>query len=84
MNFGATDTGDDSVASTTVSASWVNGTTSFITCAVVPGSDHADEDPWVEDIRAYVQNIVNATSFDVVLHAPSGSFGNYLVNYTSN
>ena len=83
VNFGATDTGDDSVASTTVTATWANGTTSNITCAVVPGSDHADEDPWVENVSAYVQNFVNGTSFDIVIHAPTGAVGNYLVNYIS-
>lgn len=81
IDFGPSST-EDSYAKTTVLNSNVL-TTSIIT--VTPaGTSTATHDPddyqW-DNISAYVTNIQNGVSFDIIGVAPNGSFGTYNINY---
>ena len=67
-------------ASVTIAATWVTASTIF-NCTVMGGtSQHDLEDPMVEGIVAYVTTVTPGTSFVVEAYAPSGSWGQYLIN----
>ena|SRR5271165_3271849 len=81
VNFGALP-GNYFTAKTTVSATWV-AAGSIITLAVaaVQTADHTPDEVIAEGVVAYVTNLVVGVSFDIVLNAPKGTYGAYLVNY---
>ena len=86
LNFGSADNGGSDVmtAKTTVSATWLTAS-SFPTASLCTGLDHTDaDDILVEELTAYVANLVIGTSFDIIVTAPNGSSGQYAVNYFSN
>jgi hypothetical protein len=91
VNFGFSGNGDeDTTASATISASWVATTTQFQCTAMTNSSlqtvggtpDHptTDEDAAVEQITAYVTNVIANTSLEVIASAPNGTWGQYYIN----
>lgn len=84
VDFGPITT-EDSIARvtiTTVSAL----TTSIIQVspAGVATTDHDPDDYQWDNISAYVSNIINGVSFDIIGVAPNGSWGQYKFNYLIN
>jgi hypothetical protein len=60
--------------------SWVAADT-FITCKVLglTSDDHDAEDAILEGVRFEINNIVAATGFDLIGHAPEGTYGKYKI-----
>ena len=72
--------GESNFARASVSAAWVESG-SVILCAVASGSaDHDPEDGALEGITATACNLVEGSGFDVIAHAPGGSWGRYNIN----
>ncbi len=59
---------------------WVTAN-SFITCEVmgITTTDHTPEDAIVEGVKFDIYNIVAGTGFDIIGHAPEGTYGKYTV-----
>jgi hypothetical protein len=75
VDFG---TSDDMVTST-ISAAWVTST-SIISMVITPHlTDHDLEDVLLEQLVCTYGNIVNGTSFDIFVHAPSDTWGRYII-----
>jgi hypothetical protein len=80
VDFGHATGGESQFARTSVSAAWV-ASGSVILCAVASGSvDHDLEDGALESITATACNLVEGSGFDVIAHAPGGSWGRYNIN----
>ena len=81
VDFGPITT-EDSIATVTVSTASVT-TTSIIQVspAGVATADHDPDDYQWDNISAYVSNIINGISFDIIGVAPNGSWGDYKFNY---
>jgi len=80
VDFGHAISGEGNFARTSVSAAWVESG-SVILCAVASGSaDHDPEDGALEGITATACNLVEGSGFDVIAHAPGGSWGRYNIN----
>jgi hypothetical protein len=60
--------------------SWVAADT-FITCKILglTSDDHDAEDAILEGVRFEINNIVPATGFDLIGHAPDGTYGKYKI-----
>jgi len=65
---------------TVTGQSWV-AANSFITCKVLglTSADHTPEDAILEGVQFEINNIVAGTGFDIVGHAPEGTYGKYTV-----
>lgn len=70
--------GEGDTASLTVSAPWV-ASESRIICLPSPAAsaDHSTDESLVEDIHFSAVNLVPGVSFDVVAHAPNGTWGRH-------
>lgn len=80
VDFGHATGGESNFARASVSAAWVESG-SVILCAVASGSaDHDPEDGALEGITATACNLVEGSGFDVIAHAPGGSWGRYNIN----
>ena len=79
VDFGILNPTEDTTARVTISAPWVTAG-SVLACSVVEGQDHTDDEIASEQIITIVGNIQSGISFDVVLSAPNGSSGKFLVN----
>lgn len=80
VDFGHASGGESNFARASVSAAWV-ASGSVILCAVASGSaDHDPEDGALEGITATACNLVEGAGFDVIAHAPGGSWGRYNIN----
>jgi hypothetical protein len=80
VDFGHATGGESNFARASVSAAWV-ASESVILCAVASGSaDHDPEDGTLEGITATACNLVEGSGFDVIAHAPGGSWGRYNIN----
>jgi hypothetical protein len=80
VDFGHASGGESNFAHASVSAVWV-ASGSVILCAVASGSaDHDPEDGALEGITATACNLVEGSGFDVIAHAPGGSWGRYNIN----
>ena len=68
------------VTKTVTGQSWVT-TDSYIICKVLGGItvDHDAEDAIIEGVRFEINNIVNGVGFDLIGHAPEGTYGKYSV-----
>jgi hypothetical protein len=64
----------------TVSASWISGTIALSACILPNTLDHDPEDVVLENIKVTFGNIVNATSFDIFIHAPETTWGRYKIH----
>jgi hypothetical protein len=60
--------------------SWV-GADTFITCKVLglTTADHDAEDAILEGVRFEINNIVAGSGFDIIGHAPDGTYGKYKI-----
>jgi hypothetical protein len=60
--------------------SWVAADT-FINCKVLglTTADHDPEDAILEGVRFEINNIVPGTGFDIIGHAPEGTYGKYKI-----
>lgn len=73
---------ESGLASVTVNDSSVGASSKFL-CTVQGGTaDHDTDDSAVENITAYVTNIVAGVSYDVIASAPRETWGRYYVNVT--
>jgi hypothetical protein len=82
-DFGSSDNGgaDAMSVTVTVAAAWVTST-SYPIVEIGPGGDHTDADDLTsEEVYALVTNIQIATSFDIEVFAPNGTWGQWLVNW---
>lgn len=75
VDFGTTPS-DLVVAS--VSASWVSAS-SALQCDIAAGTGHDPEDVLLEQLRAIAVSIVAGVGFDVFVHAPYSTHGQYTV-----
>lgn len=72
---------EESYALKTVTGlSWVT-TDTFITCKVLGNTtaDHDVEDAILEGVRFEINNIVAGVGFDIIGHAPEGTYGKYKI-----
>lgn len=78
LDFGFALANEGDLATTTVTAAWVSGT-SRIVCVPSPSAsaDHSTDETIAEDIHFSAVNIVNGTSFDVQAYAPQGTWGRH-------
>lgn len=83
IDFGPSGADEDTTASVTVSATWVQAN-SIIVCQAsgIATSDHDPEDAVVENTGFRALNIVPSVSFDIEGYAPNGTWGQYQVNYS--
>jgi hypothetical protein len=80
VDFGHATGGESNFARASVSAAWV-ASGSVILCTVASGSaDHDPEDGALEGITTTACNLVEGSGFDVIAHAPGGSWGRYNIN----
>lgn len=78
VDFGDGLSGGTNVASVTVAASWANSTLAFSCDPLATATtDHDPEDYAVEQITAYVANIVDGVGFDVIASANYATWGKY-------
>lgn len=81
VDFGFPNGLEGDVARATVAVPWVTAKTMFTCTLVINGTaDHPDEEVAVENITAYVGNIIPNVSFDVIASAPHNTWGKYLIN----
>ena len=68
------------VTKTVTGQSWV-AADSYIICKVLglTTSDHTPEDAILEGVQFEINNIVAGTGFDIIGHAPEGTYGKYTV-----
>jgi hypothetical protein len=68
------------VVKTVTGQSWV-AADSYITCKVLglTTADHTPEDAILEGVQFEINNIVVGTGFDIIGHAPEGTYGKYTV-----
>lgn len=68
------------VVTTVTGLSWVTAQ-SFITCKCLglTNDDHEPEDAILEGVRFEVENLVPGTGFDIIGHAPEGTYGKYKI-----
>jgi len=54
---------------------------SFISCKIMglTSADHTAEDAILEGVQFEINNIVPGTGFDIIGHAPEGTYGKYTV-----
>ena len=72
------------MVSTITGLTWV-AADSFITCKVLglTTENHDPEDAILEGVRFEINNIVAGTGFDIIGHAPEGTYGKYKVKCIS-
>jgi hypothetical protein len=68
------------VTKTVTGQTWV-AADSYITCNVlgITTADHTAEDAILEGVKFNINNIVAGTGFDIIGHAPEGTYGKYTV-----
>jgi hypothetical protein len=68
------------VTKTVTGQAWV-AADSYITCNVLglTTADHTPEDAILEGVKFNINNIVAGTGFDIIGHAPEGTYGKYTV-----
>jgi hypothetical protein len=80
LDFGTPAQGESDTATVTVSAVWVTGSTKLVPSLAGSSADHDAEDGLLEEIILTCTNIVGGVGFDVVGHAPNGTWGRYSIN----
>jgi len=68
------------VVKTVTGLSWVTAN-SFITCKCLglTNDDHEPEDAILEGVQFEVDNLIPGTGFDIIGHAPEGTYGKYTI-----
>jgi hypothetical protein len=80
INFVNADGPEDTTATVTVTGqTWVTAASVIIAAFDGTTADHEADDAMVEDLSAYVENIVPGVGFDITAHAPLGTWGRYAV-----
>jgi hypothetical protein len=80
LNFFNPDAPEETTAFVTLTGlSWVNENTVAIAGFGGETADHGPDDALVENLSAYVENIVPGVGFDISGYAPLGTFGEYQV-----
>jgi hypothetical protein len=71
---------DTHTTMTVTGQSWVTDE-SYIVCKVLglTSADHEPEDAILEGVRFEINNIVSGTGFDIIGHAPEGTYGKYKI-----
>jgi hypothetical protein len=69
--------GDGATAGLTFSGSTFTAT--GLGVLPIPTSDHESEDAILEGVKFEINNIVAGTGFDIIGHAPEGTYGKYTV-----
>lgn len=81
VDFGHADGGEDHYARVSVAAAWVTAGHCLVACpAAEATADHEADDVAYEGITAYPTNIEAGVGFDIIAHAPRGTWGRYLIN----
>lgn len=75
IDFG---TGDTTITKT-ILAPWVKNSNPPLVVAYGETADHDAEDIVIEELKLTTGNIVPGVSFDIIAHAPSGTWGKYNV-----
>lgn len=72
---------EEDTAQVTVSAPWVtSGMNIIVTPSTISTADHDHEDILIELMQVRATNVVPGVSFDVIAHAPNGTWGRYVFN----
>lgn len=80
IDFGTfTGSVEETSASTVLSTPWVTAESKLF-LSIVEGQDHTVDEIIAEQVLASVGNIVSGVSVEIIIYAPSGSTGKYLVN----
>lgn len=80
VDFGFSAGNEGDTASVTVVATWVTASSKILcTVAMIATADHDAQDGMVEGLIAYAANIVEGVGFDIVVRAPNGTWGKYIV-----
>ena|ERR1035437_1864892 len=80
LNFYNPDAPEETTARVTLTGlSWVNLNTVIVVGFGGETADHGPDDALVENLSAYVENIVPGVGFDIAAIAPSGTWGQYEV-----
>jgi hypothetical protein len=80
INFNNPDAPEETTARITLGGlSWINVNSIVIAGFGGVTSDHGPDDALVEDLTAYVENIVPGVGFDITAYAPLGTWGSYAV-----
>jgi hypothetical protein len=68
------------VTKTITGQTWVTNNM-FLNCKVLglTSADHTPEDAILEGVRFEINNIVAGTGFDIIGHAPEGTYGKYTI-----
>ena len=68
------------VVKTVTGQAWATAD-SFITCKVLglTSADHSPEDAIIEGVRFEINSIVPGVGFDIIGHAPEGTYGKYQI-----
>jgi hypothetical protein len=81
VDFGHASGGEADLASITVAAAWVTGSSVIVcTAAGVATPDHDAEDAALEGISAVAANLNEGVGFDVIARAREGSWGRFNIN----
>ena len=80
INFSIYNQEETYVTKTVTGLTWV-AADSYITCNVLglTTADHTPEDAILEGVKFNINNIVAGTGFDIIGHAPEGTYGKYTV-----
>lgn len=66
----------------TISNSSINTSSIIITSLSINSTaDHSPDEIMIEDIAVSAGNIIQSTSFDIVAFCPTGTYGQYWINY---
>jgi hypothetical protein len=78
IQFGIVSVPDSYCIKTITGQSWVEET-SFIQCRVsgMTSTDHTAEDAVLDQVQFEINNIVPGVGFDIIAHAPEGTYGKY-------
>ena len=80
LNFYNPDAPEETTARVTLAGlSWVNVNTVVIAGFGGITADHGPDDALVENLSAYVENIIPGVGFDITAYAPLGTWGQYEV-----
>jgi len=68
------------VTKTLTGITWVSENM-FLSCKVLglTSADHTPEDAILEGVRFEINNILGGTGFDIIGHAPEGTYGKYTI-----
>jgi len=79
VDFGSLLPLEETIARVTVSAPWVTSNSVLQAC-IIEGQDHTDDEIACEQVTVTTGNIQPGVGFDVVMSAPNGATGKFLVS----